>query len=211
MEIAAGEVSPALQVVSDRFPSHSWTFKFRSNALSLNFAASMAGPNSRPFGVERLTEPALLEEWIHLAELPAPAAPLTHAELADAIDLREALFRVSTVEKDGTTPAEGDIATINKWAALVPAIPQLSANARSLTVEASAPFAQILSVIATDAIAVFTGPHRHRIRECASEKCPILFVDTSRAGNRRWCAERPCGFQASARAYRNRSRSSAAG
>jgi predicted RNA-binding Zn ribbon-like protein len=63
---------------------------------------------------------------------------------------------------------------------------------------------ELLGIISRDAIDVFTGPYRNRIRQCASPRCAVIFVDRSRAGNRRWCAMSPCGDQASARAYRQR-------
>jgi predicted RNA-binding Zn ribbon-like protein len=63
---------------------------------------------------------------------------------------------------------------------------------------------EILGLIARDAIDVFTGPYRTRIKQCASPRCHVMFVDKSRAGNRVWCAMSPCGDQASARAYRKR-------
>ncbi|MFI5630759.1 CGNR zinc finger domain-containing protein [Streptomyces sp. NPDC051664] len=40
---------------------------------------------------------------------------------------------------------------------------------------------------------LFAGPFARRIRECDAHDCQLLFIDTSRAGGRRWCAMARCG------------------
>lgn len=185
---------------------HNWTFKFRSNALSLNFVASMAGPRSRPHGVERWTEPALLQEWFELAGLPIPAEPITEMQLHEARELREAIYRLATLESRKARPRQTDIHLVNHWQQQKPHLPLLDEAARGQVQPDTLPFAALMSIVSSDAIDLFTSEHSHRIKECASDKCPILFVDRSRAGNRRWCSERPCGFQANSRAYRLRNR-----
>ncbi|NUP00309.1 MAG: CGNR zinc finger domain-containing protein, partial [Nonomuraea sp.] len=45
---------------------------------------------------------------------------------------------------------------------------------------------------------------RWRIRECAGDNCPLVFVDTSRPGARRWCAMERCGNRHKLRALRAR-------
>lgn len=50
-----------------------------------------------------------------------------------------------------------------------------------------------LASIARDAIALFGGEQRQRLRECRNPHCPLLFVDTSRPGRRAWCTMRRCG------------------
>lgn len=183
---------------------HSWTFKFRSNALALNFVASMAGPRSRPHGVERWTEPALLGEWFNLAGLPTPASTITDDELEDARTLREAIYRLATLELHSTRPLGADIAVVNHWYRKRPHLPPLDDSARGHAHVDTLTFDELMSLVAADAVDILTGEYSHRIKECGSDKCPILFVDRSRAGNRRWCSERPCGFQNSSKAYRRR-------
>ena len=45
-----------------------------------------------------------------------------------------------------------------------------------------------------------------RVRECASERCPVLYLDTSRNRSRRWCSMEVCGARAKASAYYRRHR-----
>ncbi len=45
-----------------------------------------------------------------------------------------------------------------------------------------------------------------RVRECADASCPVLYVDTSRNGSRRWCSMEGCGARAKSAAYYRRRR-----
>jgi predicted RNA-binding Zn ribbon-like protein len=62
----------------------------------------------------------------------------------------------------------------------------------------------LLSTLARDAIDLVTGPYARRVRECASDECALLFVDTSRPGRRRWCSMDGCGNRAKTAGYRKR-------
>ena len=46
----------------------------------------------------------------------------------------------------------------------------------------------------------------HRVRECASPTCTLIYADTSRNGSRRWCSMERCGSRAKAHAYYARRR-----
>lgn len=45
-----------------------------------------------------------------------------------------------------------------------------------------------------------------RVRECAGERCPVLYLDTSRNRSRRWCSMEVCGARAKASTYYRRHR-----
>ena len=45
-----------------------------------------------------------------------------------------------------------------------------------------------------------------RVRECAGDSCPVLYLDTSRNRSRRWCSMEVCGARAKASAYYKRHR-----
>jgi predicted RNA-binding Zn ribbon-like protein len=53
-------------------------------------------------------------------------------------------------------------------------------------------------------IELLSGPLAERIRECASDNCPLVFVDSSRPGARRWCTMERCGNRHKLRAHRAR-------
>ncbi|MDK4713545.1 ABATE domain-containing protein [Rhizobium sp. CNPSo 4039] len=65
----------------------------------------------------------------------------------------------------------------------------------------------LLKPIIMSAVNLMTGPKAHRIRQCQDDRgCGWLFVDESRAMNRRWCSMGDCGNRAKAQRHYRRSR-----
>jgi len=42
------------------------------------------------------------------------------------------------------------------------------------------------------------------VRQCAADDCALMFVDTSRPGQRRWCSMDLCGNRSKTQSYRRR-------
>lgn len=187
-----------------------WSFIFRSNSLALNFVASVAGGTLRPNGVERLTSPVQLAEWIDKAGFHIRADALTEKSLHQARHLREGIFRLVDARVGGRAVDPSDIGIVNDAAKRLSTPTLLDADGASPLLPQSGGFENVLSAIARDAIAVLTDKQSHRLKKCASPYCPVYFIDRSRAGNRRWCSMNPCGHKANARAYRKRKKISAA-
>jgi len=40
---------------------------------------------------------------------------------------------------------------------------------------------------------------------CGADNCALIYLDTSRPGNRRWCSMERCGNRAKVRGHRSRS------
>jgi hypothetical protein len=83
-------------------------------------------------------------------------------------------------------------------------IPELASGGVTAGWAAPVRAAQALSTLAREMIELLSGPLSGRIRECASGDCPLVFVDTSRPGARRWCAMERCGNRHKLRALRAR-------
>ncbi|MBO0854418.1 MAG: CGNR zinc finger domain-containing protein, partial [Nocardia sp.] len=64
--------------------------------------------------------------------------------------------------------------------------------------------AQALAALAADAVELLGGPDRGRVEQCEREGCTRLYVDTSRAGSRRWCDMAICGNRAKSASFRAR-------
>jgi predicted RNA-binding Zn ribbon-like protein len=124
--------------------------------------------------------------------------------LVEFRSLREALFTCAQRHVAGEAFRPADVTTINRFAGGPPLPVELtvdgSAVCRAATVD------QALAHIAREAIALFTGPLRERVRTCAAADCQLLFVDASRPGRRQWCSMARCGNLAKTRAYRGRTR-----
>ena len=60
------------------------------------------------------------------------------------------------------------------------------------------------------AIAALDATHleRSRVRRCGSDRCVLLFFDTTRNGSRRWCDMAVCGNRAKASAHYHRAKRS---
>jgi predicted RNA-binding Zn ribbon-like protein len=69
----------------------------------------------------------------------------------------------------------------------------------------SATVVQALSTVARDAVDVL-ATQRDRVRECGADDCPLVFLDLSRAANRRWCSMQRCGNRHKVRTHRARAR-----
>ncbi|QWK80935.1 CGNR zinc finger domain-containing protein [Ochrobactrum sp. BTU1] len=182
----------------------SWRFLFRSDSVALNLVATVAASKDRTKGIDRFSEPSLLDRWLCEAELPPLSGCVTDEELAKTKALREAIFRLADNRINQREISVTDIALINAHARSGMPVLRIACDGCSTEPPDAAEMNEILGLIARDAIQVFTGPYRMRIKQCASPRCHVMFVDKSRAGNRVWCAMSPCGDQASARAYRRR-------
>lgn len=177
-------------------------FPFRSGRLCLDFVATVAkrGLGDR----EMLVEPANLATWLYVAELPEPAVDLTAGQLSRARSLREAIHELTRARVDGGTPDRTAIRTVNTAAQVGTPAVTLGPDGLTAVPAASAPPDQILSIIARDAVDLFSGPHAHRIHACRATDCSLFFVDRSHPGTRRWCAMAACGEKASSATYRQR-------
>ena len=61
---------------------------------------------------------------------------------------------------------------------------------------------RMLWPVVRSAAELAASPALRRVRECAGVDCGWLFLDTSKAGRRRWCSMEVCGNRAKARRYR---------
>ncbi|NRQ33406.1 CGNR zinc finger domain-containing protein [Nonomuraea sp. NN258] len=179
------------------------SFWFDAGALCLDFAHT---GGEGPYAVfESLHEPADLAEW--LAQPPIEAVmtvEVSAADLAAAKTLRQAIWEAAHARAADRPPPAAAIAAVNRAAAAAPLVPELAGDGASAGWAAPVRASQALSTLAREMIELLSGPLSGRIRECASDNCPLVFVDTSRPGARRWCAMERCGNRHKLRARRAR-------
>jgi len=179
------------------------SFRFDAGALCLDFAHT--GGEGQYAIFETLHEPADFGEW--LAQPPLAAVmtvPVTARELAAAKALRQAIWDAAHAQAARRTLPTGAVATINRAAAAAPLVPALAAGAPTAGWATPVRATQALSTLAREMIELLTGPLAERFSECASDNCPLVFVDSSRPGARRWCAMERCGNRHKLRALRAR-------
>lgn len=175
-------------------------FKFRSGRLSLDLPASLAA-RLREEPRDLLATPHDLGRWLVAAGLASRNPEPTAEELDQARGLREALYRLAVACARGKAFSAKDRALLNRWAAEPPPAPQLGPSGLTWT---RSGVRSMLAAVARDGVELFGGPLAQRIRECAGEGCALLFVDTSRSGQRRWCSMTGCGNKAKVAEFRRR-------
>lgn len=125
---------------------------------------------------------------------------------ARAFALREATYRLLRASQEGWHPDAADVATLND---------ELRSARMHQRLAGDPPFAwvwdegdaleRVLWPLAVDAAALLTDPDAlARIGQCPGDECGWLFLDTSRAGRRKWCDMADCGNAAKVRRFRER-------
>jgi predicted RNA-binding Zn ribbon-like protein len=173
-------------------------FTFVSGNLALDFAGTVKHRDTAP--EDLLSSPVLLREWLAAAGLVDSPPVISEAEFARALEIREAVYRLALVSVTGGRPSQGDVDVINAAAAAAPVTVVLTQTGvrREGTADAT------VATLARAAVALLGGPDAARIRECEDPPCTRLFVDTSRAGSRRWCEMSGCGNRTKAAGFRAR-------
>ncbi len=179
------------------------SFWFDAGAVCLDFAHT--GGEGRYAVFESLHQPADLGGWLAQPPLGAVATvPVTARELAAAKALRQAIWDAAQARAARRPlPAEA-VAAINRAAAMAPLIPELTDDGTAAGWAPPVRATQALSTLAREMIELLSGPLSERIRQCASDDCPLVFVDSSRPNARRWCSMERCGNRHKLRALRAR-------
>jgi predicted RNA-binding Zn ribbon-like protein len=179
------------------------SFWFDAGAFCLDFAHT--GGEGQYAVFESLHQPADLADW--LAQPPLAmvlTVTVTARDLTAAKALRQAIWDAAHARAARRTLPAAAVATINRAAATAPLVPELATDGRTAGWAPPTRAAQALSTLAREMIELLSGPLAERIRECASDNCPLVFVDSSRPGARRWCAMERCGNRHKLRALRAR-------
>ncbi|GGW64106.1 CGNR zinc finger domain-containing protein [Streptomyces xantholiticus] len=183
-------------------PPSGGAFRFDPGALCLELLTT-GGPG-RLAAYEVLHGPAALLRWVADSRLPAGLRLVADdTEVAAARALRDALWGMADARAHGRDADPADVSVVNAAAAAAPLVARIGADGCRQWAP-GATVAQLLSTVARDAVDLFTGPYAHRVRECGSHDCQLLFVDISRPGRRRWCSMERCGNRSKVRAHRAR-------
>ena len=134
----------------------------------------------------------------------AAAAALTRAKV-----LRETLFALVTGIVSGSAPPKTTLALLRQhWIAGINAH-ELRFDDGHVVAELrndAADFDLIASMIAYRMVEYVLPLPKDRLRICQGPNCSWLFIDSSKAGRRRWCDMAVCGNAAKSRRFYARSR-----
>ena len=210
-------------------------FDLSGGALCLDFANTLDDrPDPRPnellasyddlLAFSQQTGSLAEAHLARLHDLSARRLAEAAAALAQAIELRETIYRLFLALAIGDPVQPADLAALNRAFAEALAharIAESSPQARVAAPPTGSRFrwtwtdnplslALPLWPVARSAAELLTSPVLSALRLCASDRCDWLFLDTSRNGSRRWCSMRTCGNRAKARRHHARVRAASA-
>ncbi len=159
--------------------------------------------NTHLCGFERLVTVDDLARWFVDAGLADDPPPITPRELLAARGLRESL-RPALLASDGPRIAE----IAEGWLEDAPGYLCVEPDTLQPRFAPGAQTSCCLLVAAVLDALDLVRESPGRVRECADIECPVLFLDTSRNGSRRWCSMETCGARAKASTYYRRHRCS---
>ena len=193
-------------------------FDLTGGCLCLDFANTLdhrlsANPEDQLGGYQELiafgqqTRVFSASEARHLQRAAWKDPSEAYRLFAQAVSVREMIFRLMTAVANGSAASCDDVAALNA------ALREL--NSRSLIAPASGQAAwryeeknsgadRLTGRIVRSAAEVLTSSDVERVKQCAAGTCSWLFLDRSRSRNRRWCEMRTCGSRNKARAYYQR-------
>lgn len=176
---------------------------FPCGTLALDFLGTLRARRN-PVPTEKLGTPELLDDWFVESGMLDGAPGADDADLAAAVELREAIYSLVEERLAGRTlDVGGDaVAVLNRHAAQAPVVVQLGPDGTRRTGAAT----QGLATVAREAVEILGGPDVALLRECGRPECTQVYLDRSRGHRREWCAMRTCGNRVKVSAYRSRHR-----
>ncbi len=189
--------------------------------LCLDFTNTSDEHPSKP-DAEFLHKYAHLVEWATFAGAVSDAQGeqlLTTADaqpeeaasvLQYAITVRDTIYRVLSAAAAGQPPAAADMESFNAMLSQAMTHMQMATvpdnEYRWIYRRDDHDLGAMLWPVLWSASVVLTSRDLHHLRECASDDCTWLFLDTSKNHSRRWCSMTQCGNRAKARTHYHRVR-----
>ena len=179
-------------------------FALVSGNPALDLAGTVQWRRTDP--VELLVDPAALQSWLVQAGVVPDAVRVGPADLSRAVELREALYRLTRDRLEDREYDEAALAVVNE-AAAGPAVEIALTPAgvrRRGDVDAA------LGEVARSLIVLLGVTDAPPVKECGRSACTRLYLDRSRGARRSWCGMEECGNRVKAAAYRARRRAAGA-
>lgn len=129
--------------------------------------------------------------------------------LAEAIVLRETLYRIFRALAGGEAVPDRDLVALNQALAAAPPRHRIARAEGGYGWRIGAGAISVPTLLAPvlwSAGDLLASERRRHVRLCANDECLWLFLDESKAGTRRWCDMSSCGNRAKARRHYQRTR-----
>jgi predicted RNA-binding Zn ribbon-like protein len=157
-------------------------------------------------GDDQLDSPEALRRFLTGHGLLAASEPVGQADLALAVELREALRAMLRVN-DGEPADPAAVETVNRAAAGLRLHIAFDRDGDpGLRPDHEGVRGALAALLAGVAVARANGTWA-RLKACSADDCQWAFYDRSKNRSGRWCSMRTCGNRTKTRAYRTRRRS----
>lgn len=154
---------------------------------------------------DQLDSPQALRQFLTGQGLLGPTEPVGPADLALAVELREALRAMLRVNHgEPLDPAALEV--VNRAAAAVPLQVGFDAEGQPVLGPGSAGCRGALAVILAGVAQASAQGTWERLKACSAESCQWAFYDRSKNRSGRWCSMQTCGNRTKTRTYRSRRR-----
>jgi predicted RNA-binding Zn ribbon-like protein len=205
-----------MNVISPVIEQHAFRDRdFVGGHMVVDFVNTVTGRNGHPR--DWLASFAALADWAALIGLfpkhqcerlkkSSHRSP-TEAEsvLASARELRELLFKVLlALAVNGRSPSPGDLELLDAyWCRAVEkhTLRRVGGSIQPVIADFSAALDGIVNAMAIRAVDLMRELSTTLLRMCAGPNCAWLFIDSSKAGRRRWCDMATCGNDAKAKRH----------
>jgi predicted RNA-binding Zn ribbon-like protein len=155
-------------------------------------------------GVDRLSKPVSLEQWLGEHRLLKDKGRLTDADLRHAVEVREALRDLLSAN-DGERVPKDAVETLSRAARSAQLVVHFAEDGQAkLEPAASGVDAALGKILAIAFRAMLEGTWR-RLKACRDDTCRWAFYDRSKNRSGSWCLMSVCGNRYKARKFREHS------
>ena len=155
--------------------------------------------------VDELSDQGVLRDWLVERKLLDPGAPVSQADLAATVELREAL-RAMLRSNDGRPIDPDAVEVLNRASRELPLRLRFTADGEpDLGPSPDGVRGALATMLASIALAKARGTWS-RLKVCSADSCQWAFYDRSKNRSGRWCSMQVCGNRTKTRAYRARQR-----
>jgi predicted RNA-binding Zn ribbon-like protein len=204
-----------MYAISPVIETHSFRDKdFVGGDVVVDFVNTVTGRNGRPrdwlASFEALADWAALTKLLpkHRCERLKRMAQHSPSEAVSALgsarDLRELLFTVLTQAINGRSSSTSNLERLHAyWRRSIDkhALRRVRGTIRPILLNSSTALGGIVDVMAIRAVDLLRSLSTKRLRMCSGPNCAWLFIDSSKAGRRRWCDMATCGNDAKAKRH----------
>jgi predicted RNA-binding Zn ribbon-like protein len=184
-------------------------FVFLGNNAALDFINTEIVSHGEP--LDLLQDAADFIRWADAAGFDLKSK-LSAEDLSAVKQLRSALKDLFQARMERRSAGRVPLATVNRHLANHATHDKLQLNASSGDFElvpdkTATSVTAVLAHLAHEGAAVLASPRAAQLKRCGNPACVLIFLDTSRNQQRRWCSMDTCGNRAkAAKHYRKQTR-----